>query len=452
LGFFSVLSGLVADTRGCCACLQEELVKLVERHKFHITKLETLTRLLDNDHVDAEGIREKIMEEMNYYIDSNHEATFVENEFMYEDFDEVMNMAEEHLIGRGGDSDTSDDDDDDTNKGDHTASAAPATSATAAVTPTPVSATVSATATAATSTASVNAAAAAAAAASASASAAAAAAAAANKNKRGGTTPAVPAPAVDATKKAGPAITATPPVAAGKGATPAAQSAMPAAAAAAVVAAGGKTGAGAATPVTLTAAAAVAKGKDAGLSAAAVAAKNTPAATAAATVSSPGPSAGRPAINFAQAAAPPPKQTAALTATTTAAATTAHAPAAPTSGVPPVTGETAKALDAAAKLLTQQPAQPKVARARHVAVNRRDVMPFFVAGCVDGTGTNSKHASDDSGGCTECRHDHNTSRYTCARGAVATAAHVNGTVAAALASQCPQLARSCRSRPPASRR
>lgn len=62
----------------------EDLRSKLERHKFHITKLETLLRLLDNDSVEADQIR-KIKDDVEYYIESSQEPDFEENEFLYDD-------------------------------------------------------------------------------------------------------------------------------------------------------------------------------------------------------------------------------------------------------------------------------------------------------------------------------------------------------------------------------
>ncbi|XP_053673335.1 CCR4-NOT transcription complex subunit 3 [Anopheles nili] len=62
----------------------DDLKNKLERHKFHVTKLETLLRMLDNDGVEVEQIK-KIKEDVEYYIDSSQEPDFEENEFIYDD-------------------------------------------------------------------------------------------------------------------------------------------------------------------------------------------------------------------------------------------------------------------------------------------------------------------------------------------------------------------------------
>ncbi|CAO1396294.1 unnamed protein product [Diamesa serratosioi] len=64
----------------------DDLKGKLDRHKFHITKLETLLRMLDNDSVDVDQIR-KIKDDVEYYIDSSQEPDFEENEYIYDDID-----------------------------------------------------------------------------------------------------------------------------------------------------------------------------------------------------------------------------------------------------------------------------------------------------------------------------------------------------------------------------
>lgn len=74
----------------------DDLKSKLERHKFHITKLETLLRMLDNDSVDVEQIR-KIRDDVEYYIDSSQEPDFEENEFIYDD---IEGLDEVELSGK----------------------------------------------------------------------------------------------------------------------------------------------------------------------------------------------------------------------------------------------------------------------------------------------------------------------------------------------------------------
>jgi CCR4-NOT transcription complex subunit 3 len=64
----------------------DDLKSKLERHKFHITKLETLLRMLDNDSVNIGQIK-KIRDDVEYYIDSSQEPDFEENEYIYDDID-----------------------------------------------------------------------------------------------------------------------------------------------------------------------------------------------------------------------------------------------------------------------------------------------------------------------------------------------------------------------------
>ncbi|KAK2830828.1 hypothetical protein Q5P01_018759 [Channa striata] len=64
----------------------EELKKFIEKHRFHIRMLETILRMLDNDSVQVEAIR-NIKDDVKYYLDSSQEPDFEENEFVYDDLD-----------------------------------------------------------------------------------------------------------------------------------------------------------------------------------------------------------------------------------------------------------------------------------------------------------------------------------------------------------------------------
>ncbi|CAI8049624.1 CCR4-NOT transcription complex subunit 3 [Geodia barretti] len=64
----------------------EELQGWVERHKYHIKQLETVMRLLDNCSLDADKVR-GIMDDLDYYVDSNQEPDFTEDEMIYDELD-----------------------------------------------------------------------------------------------------------------------------------------------------------------------------------------------------------------------------------------------------------------------------------------------------------------------------------------------------------------------------
>lgn len=75
----------------------DELRGKLERHRFHITKLETLLRMLDNDGVDVEQVR-RIKDDVEYYIESSQDPDFEENEYIYDD---IVGLEEVELSGTG---------------------------------------------------------------------------------------------------------------------------------------------------------------------------------------------------------------------------------------------------------------------------------------------------------------------------------------------------------------
>ena len=68
------------------------LTTRIERHNYHIGKLEQLMRAVDNKTVEDldKQIKEDLEEEVNYYIAENADEDFAENEYLYEDFDELL--------------------------------------------------------------------------------------------------------------------------------------------------------------------------------------------------------------------------------------------------------------------------------------------------------------------------------------------------------------------------
>ncbi|XP_071813136.1 CCR4-NOT transcription complex subunit 3-like isoform X2 [Apostichopus japonicus] len=62
------------------------------RHAHHVTKLETIMRMLDNNKLDVEQIK-SIQEDVEYYIDSHDDPDFEENCYMYDD----LNLDEADL-------------------------------------------------------------------------------------------------------------------------------------------------------------------------------------------------------------------------------------------------------------------------------------------------------------------------------------------------------------------
>ncbi|KAF2683115.1 hypothetical protein K458DRAFT_419330 [Lentithecium fluviatile CBS 122367] len=78
-----------------------ELEDISERHKWHINKLELLQRALQNSNVETEQVKEA-EEGIRYYVESNQEPDFMEDDTIYDDF----NLLEEEAIyGMGGDMD-----------------------------------------------------------------------------------------------------------------------------------------------------------------------------------------------------------------------------------------------------------------------------------------------------------------------------------------------------------
>ncbi|KAJ8318537.1 hypothetical protein KUTeg_003628 [Tegillarca granosa] len=64
----------------------DELKCSQDKHKYHIKQLETIMRMVDNDALPLEQIR-KIKDDVEYYVDSNQDPDFEENEFLYDDLD-----------------------------------------------------------------------------------------------------------------------------------------------------------------------------------------------------------------------------------------------------------------------------------------------------------------------------------------------------------------------------
>ncbi|KAH7130325.1 CCR4-NOT transcription complex [Dendryphion nanum] len=78
-----------------------ELEEKVERHKWHQNKLDLLQRALENGNVEVDQIKE-IEEGIEYYVKSNGDTDFFEDDTIYDDF----NLQEEEAIfGMGGEAD-----------------------------------------------------------------------------------------------------------------------------------------------------------------------------------------------------------------------------------------------------------------------------------------------------------------------------------------------------------
>jgi len=63
----------------------EELETIMERHKWHQSRLELLNRALANDAVEPEQVK-KVEDGIRYYVGSNEEVDFYEDELLYDDF------------------------------------------------------------------------------------------------------------------------------------------------------------------------------------------------------------------------------------------------------------------------------------------------------------------------------------------------------------------------------
>lgn len=64
---------------------------MLDKHRDHVQKLETLLRMLDNDNVDINQIKD-IKDDVEYYIENCQDPEFVENDMIYEDIDGLEQM------------------------------------------------------------------------------------------------------------------------------------------------------------------------------------------------------------------------------------------------------------------------------------------------------------------------------------------------------------------------
>lgn len=74
-----------------------ELEEIVERHKWHQNKLELLQRALDNGNVEVDQVKE-VEESIRYYVDSNQDPDFMEDDTIYDD---LALQEEEAMFGMG---------------------------------------------------------------------------------------------------------------------------------------------------------------------------------------------------------------------------------------------------------------------------------------------------------------------------------------------------------------
>ncbi|CAO3594176.1 unnamed protein product [Absidia cylindrospora] len=65
----------------------------IERNRWHINRLELTLRLLENDHLETEKVL-AIKDDIQYYLESNQEPDFEEDEYVYED----LNLEEEEEL------------------------------------------------------------------------------------------------------------------------------------------------------------------------------------------------------------------------------------------------------------------------------------------------------------------------------------------------------------------
>ena len=69
----------------------EELNQLLEKHRDHVQKLETLLQILDNETVDINQIKD-VRGDLEYYIENCRDPDFMENDMLYEDIDGLEEM------------------------------------------------------------------------------------------------------------------------------------------------------------------------------------------------------------------------------------------------------------------------------------------------------------------------------------------------------------------------
>eukprot|EP00118_Oscarella_pearsei_P006458 m.29135 g.29135 ORF g.29135 m.29135 type:complete len:666 (+) comp31138_c0_seq1:3955-5952(+) len=70
------------------------LLAQMERHDYHVVKLETVMRMLDNDSIDIDVVK-NLKDGVAYYIDSNQDPDFQEDEYLYDDLE-----LDEQMMGQ----------------------------------------------------------------------------------------------------------------------------------------------------------------------------------------------------------------------------------------------------------------------------------------------------------------------------------------------------------------
>ncbi|KAG2182320.1 hypothetical protein INT43_007250, partial [Umbelopsis isabellina] len=71
----------------------KEFEHQIERYKWHVGRLELINRLLGNDQLDTDQVL-SIQEDIKYFVESNQEPDFEEDEYIYDD----LNLEEEERI------------------------------------------------------------------------------------------------------------------------------------------------------------------------------------------------------------------------------------------------------------------------------------------------------------------------------------------------------------------
>ncbi|KAI8870850.1 Not3-domain-containing protein [Ramicandelaber brevisporus] len=107
-------------TKKDAAVASEKLAEIehrLERHKWHVGRLERIMRLLENDGLTADEAN-TIREDIEYYVNCNDDDEFEEDDGIYEnmaldDDDDLYGIVDDYGATRHGDSDSDDDDGDD---------------------------------------------------------------------------------------------------------------------------------------------------------------------------------------------------------------------------------------------------------------------------------------------------------------------------------------------------
>mmetsp|Transcript_29929 Transcript_29929/g.89526 ORF Transcript_29929/g.89526 Transcript_29929/m.89526 type:complete len:587 (-) Transcript_29929:1613-3373(-) len=77
---------------------EARLKEFIERHEFHISKLEMLMRMIDKSAADDpdldKRIEEAISEDLQYYVEQHQDEDYLENEYMYEDFEALLESGD----------------------------------------------------------------------------------------------------------------------------------------------------------------------------------------------------------------------------------------------------------------------------------------------------------------------------------------------------------------------